>query len=91
MRKPISMLYKYEGRGRGDHTLYTPPHESLATAASRPNNEALAARVVLAHPCATFHHYTCGLCGGAAGVDAVLISYDHMKVAAETSTRRRRS
>jgi hypothetical protein len=67
--------------------LYTPPRETLVVAASRLNSEALATRVVLAHPRVTFHPCMCGLCGGA----AVLIGYDHVEVAARTTTRRRRS
>jgi hypothetical protein len=55
--------------------LYTPPCKTLA-AASRPNPEALAARMVLAHPRMMFHPYTCGLRGGAAAFAAMLIGYD---------------
>jgi hypothetical protein len=66
-----------------------PPCEALATAASWLNSEALAVRVVLAHPCTTVHPYTCGLCGGAAAVVAALIGYDNVEVAVRTTTRRR--
>jgi hypothetical protein len=59
---------------------HTPPRETLA-AASWPNSEALAARVVLAHPCVTFHPYTCGLRGGTAVVATTLIGYDDVEVA----------
>jgi hypothetical protein len=51
---------------------YTPPHETLAAAASRPISEALAAHVVLAHPHAAFHPCMCELRVGA----AALIGYD---------------
>jgi hypothetical protein len=70
---------------------YTPPCETLAVAASRQNSEALAVHMVLAHPCTTFHSYTCGLCGGAATVAATLIGCDDVEVAVGTITRRRRS
>jgi hypothetical protein len=70
---------------------YTPPREILAVAASQQNSEALAVRVVLAHPRTTFHSYTCGLCGGAATVAAALIGCDDVEVAVRTTTRRRRS
>jgi hypothetical protein len=53
-----------------------PPHETLATLGSWSNPKALAARVVLTHPCATFNPCTCGLRGGAAMVTATLIGYD---------------
>jgi hypothetical protein len=53
-----------------------PPRETLATTSSRPNSEAPAARMMLAHPRTTFHPCTCGLCGGAAAVAAALIGYD---------------
>jgi hypothetical protein len=43
--------------------------------------------VVLAHPHAAFHPYTCGLCRDAATVTAELIDYDDIRVAAETTTR----
>jgi hypothetical protein len=33
-------------------------------------------RVLLAHPHAAFHPYTCGLCGGAAAFAVALIGYD---------------
>jgi hypothetical protein len=89
MTKPISVLYKYKGRGsrRDEQMPYTPPRETLAVAASRPNSEALATRVVQAHPRATFHPRMCGLLGGA----VVLFDCDNVEVAAGTTTRRRRS
>jgi hypothetical protein len=52
-----------------------PPRETLA-AASRPNPEALAVRVVIAHPRVVFHPCMCGLCGCVAAVTAALIGYD---------------
>jgi hypothetical protein len=55
---------------------YMPPRETLAATAFRPTSEALAAYVVLAHPRAAFHPYTCGLRGGAAAFAAALIGYD---------------
>jgi hypothetical protein len=77
--------------GAREHMPYTPVRETLAVVASRPNSKALAARVVLAHPHPTFHPCMCGLRGGATAVAAALIGYDHVEVAVETSTRRRRS
>jgi hypothetical protein len=68
---------------------YTPPRETLAITASWPNSEALAARVVLAHPHTEFHLCTCGLHGGAIAVVATLISYNNVDVAAGTTMRRR--
>jgi hypothetical protein len=68
-----------------------PPRETLAAAASSSNFEALAAYVVLAHPRAAFRSCMCALRGGAATVAATRIGYDHVEVAAETATRRRRS
>jgi hypothetical protein len=67
----------------------TQPRETLAATSSWPNSEALAARVVLAHPRAAFHLRTCGLRRGVAVVAATLIGYDDVKVAAETATMRR--
>jgi hypothetical protein len=67
------------------------PRETLATASSRLNSEALDMRVVLAHPRAMFHPYTCGLCSGTAAVAATLIGYDDVEVATGMTTRRRRS
>jgi hypothetical protein len=67
------------------------PHETLHATSSRPNSEALAAHVVLAHPHVVFHPCTCGLHRGAAVVAAVLIGYDDVKVAAEMTIRRKRS
>jgi hypothetical protein len=90
--KPISMLYKYEGGVRGTvNTRLHAPCETLAIASSRPNSEALAACMVLAHPRAAFHPCMCGLRRGAAAVATALIGYDDFKVVAETTTRRRRS
>jgi hypothetical protein len=66
---------------------YTPPRETLAVAASRPNSEALATRVVQAHPRATFHPRMCGLLGGT----VVLFDCDNVEVAVGMTTRRRRS
>jgi hypothetical protein len=71
------------------NTPYTPPRETLATATSPLNSEALAARMVLAHPHVAFHPYTCGLRGGAIAIATALIGCDHVEVAAETSMRRR--
>jgi hypothetical protein len=68
---------------------YTSSRETLAAAFSRSNSEALAARVVLAHPHATFYSCTCGLRRGATTVAAVLIGYDDVNVAVETTTGRR--
>jgi hypothetical protein len=70
---------------------YTPPRETLAATTSQPNSEALVTRVVLAHPHTVFHPYTCELHRGTAAVAVALISYDHVEVAVETSTRRRQS
>jgi hypothetical protein len=70
------------------HT-YMPPRETLAATSSCLNFKALAACVVLAHPHTTFHLCTCGLHRGATAVVAALIGYDDVKVAAETTTRRR--
>jgi hypothetical protein len=53
-----------------------PPHETLAAAASRPISEALAVRVVQAHPRAVFHPCTCGLHGEVAVVVVALIGYN---------------
>jgi hypothetical protein len=53
-----------------------PPHETLLTASSRTNSEALAACVVLAHPCVAFHPCTCGLRRGVVVVAAPLIGYE---------------
>jgi hypothetical protein len=55
---------------------YTPPSETLAAAASRPISEALSARVVLGHPRATLHPYTCGLHEDATAFTVVLTGYD---------------
>jgi hypothetical protein len=74
---------------RGGWTSYTSPRETLAAAYSRPNSEALAERVVLAHSCVAFHPYMCELYEGAVVVDAALIGYDDVEVATRTTTRRR--
>jgi hypothetical protein len=66
-----------------------PLRETLAAASSRLNSEALATRVVLAHPCAAFHPCTCGLNGSVVTVAAALIGYDDMEVDVRTTTRRR--
>jgi hypothetical protein len=79
------------GGARSGLTPYMPPREKLATTFSRSNSEALVSHVVLSYPHATFYPCTCGLYRGAAVVAAVLISYDDVKVVAETTTRRRRS
>jgi hypothetical protein len=56
---------------------YTPPRETLATAAaSRPISEVLAVCMVLAHPRAVFHPCTYGLRGDATIFAAALIGYD---------------
>jgi hypothetical protein len=55
-----------------------PPCETLAAATFRPISKALAARVELAHPLATFYPYTFGLCGGAVVIAAALIRYNVM-------------
>jgi hypothetical protein len=65
-----------------------PLRETLVIVVSRSNFEALVARMVLAHPRATFYPCTCGLRGDA---DAVATARNHVEVAADTSTRRRRS
>jgi hypothetical protein len=74
------------------HTWPRYTFKMLAATASRPNPEALAARVVLAHPHAAFHPCMCGLCGGAAMVVVTLIGYDdHGGCAAGKPTSLRRS
>jgi hypothetical protein len=45
-----------------------PPRETLTTAGSRPNSEALAACAVLTHPRAVFHSCMCELRRGAAAL-----------------------
>jgi hypothetical protein len=55
---------------------YTPPCETIATAASRSIFETLAAYVVLAHSIVMFHPCTCGLRGD----DAALLGYDNRGV-----------
>jgi hypothetical protein len=90
MRKPINMLYKYEGRGLGRNTPTRHHVKTLAaTSSSRPNPETLVACEVLVHPRAVSHPCTCGLHGGTTAVAAMLISYNDMEVAARTDTRRR--
>jgi hypothetical protein len=88
---PLACSINMRGGARGGLTPYTPPCETLATTSSRSNSETLAVHLVLAHPRAVFHPYTCGLPGGAAAVKVALIGYDNIKVAAETTTGRRRS
>jgi hypothetical protein len=66
-----------------------PPRETLVATSPRPNFKALAMRVVLAHSHVTFHPYTCGLRRCAVTIAAALISYDEIKVAAETTTMKR--
>jgi hypothetical protein len=66
-----------------------PPSETLAATSYQSNFEALATCMVLAHPCIAFYPYTCGLRRGAAAVAVMLIGYDDVKIAAETTTRRR--
>jgi hypothetical protein len=73
------------GAARGGLTSYTSPRETLADTFSRPNSEALAACVVLAHSCVAFHPCTCGLSRGV----TALIGYDDIKVAVDTTTRMR--
>jgi hypothetical protein len=74
---------------RLSHAYYMPPHETLATASSRPNSEALAACVVLLYPHVMFHPCMCGLRRCATVVAAALIRYDDVKVAVEMTIRRR--
>jgi hypothetical protein len=68
-----------------------PSRKILAVASSRPNSEALAMCVVLAHPRVVFHPYICGLRRGATVVAAALIDYDDVEVVVGTTTQRRRS
>jgi hypothetical protein len=70
---------------------YMTPRQTLVVIVSQLNFEALAVRMVLAHPRATFHPCTCGLCGGAVAVAAALIGYDDVEVAIETTMRMRQS
>jgi hypothetical protein len=79
------------GLGAQEEMPYTPPCETLAVASYWSNSEALATRVVLAHPHVALHSCTCGLRKGAATVAAALIGYDDIKVATETTTRRSQS
>jgi hypothetical protein len=65
------------------------PCETLAAASSRMNSKALAAHVMPAHPHTVFHPCTCGLHRGAAAVATMLIGYDDIEGATETTTRRR--
>jgi hypothetical protein len=87
-------VYSINMRGRA-RSAYTSTRHHVktlpATSSSRPNSKTLAMRVVLAHTSVTFYPYTCGLCGGAATVVVVMISYDDVEVATRTTTRRRRS
>jgi hypothetical protein len=68
-----------------------PPRKTLAATSSQPNNEALDARVVLAHPRVVFHPYTSGLHESVATIAAALIRYNDVEVAVGTTTRKRRS
>jgi hypothetical protein len=77
------------GGARGTEDTYMPPHETLATTSSWLNSKALAMRMVLAHPRATFHPCTCRLRRGTAAVVATVIGYDDMEVATGMTTRRR--
>jgi hypothetical protein len=70
---------------------YMAPRETLATTSTRLNSEDLVVHVVLTHPRAAFHPYTCRLCRGTAMIAAALIGYDNVKVATETTARKRRS
>jgi hypothetical protein len=70
---------------------YTLPRETLAATSSRPNSEALIMHMVLAHPHTVFYSCTCGLRRGAGVIIVALIGYNDVKVAAEMTTRRRRS
>jgi hypothetical protein len=63
--------------------------KTIATTSSRPDSKTLATREVLAHPCTSFHPYTCELLGGVVVVATALISYDDVEVAARKTTRRR--
>jgi hypothetical protein len=82
-------ILAYSINMRGGLTPNAPPRETLATTSSQLNSEALAVRVVLAHPRTVFHLRTCGLHRGAAVVAAALIGYDNVEVATETTTWRR--
>jgi hypothetical protein len=88
---PLACSINMTGAARGGLMSHTPPRETLAAASSRPNPEALATRVVLAHPYAMFHSCMCGFNRDVVVVAAALIGYDDIKVVAETTTRRRRS
>jgi hypothetical protein len=80
------------GWSRGAYAPTRHHVETLAaTSSSRRNLRTLATCEVLAHPRAAFHPCTCGLCGCAAMVAAVLISYDDVEIAAGTTMRRRQS
>jgi hypothetical protein len=77
---PLTSSINMRGGARG---AYTPTRHHVTTldaTSSRPDPKTLAACEVLAHPCATFHPCTCGLCGGAVVVVATLISYDDMRL-----------
>jgi hypothetical protein len=63
------------GEARGGLTPYTPPRETLVVTSSRPNSEALAECMVLAHPHVAFHPCMCGLHRGAAAVVIAPIDY----------------
>jgi hypothetical protein len=66
-------------------TSYTPPRETLAATFSRSNSEGLAVHVVLVHLRVVFYLCTCEPRGSV----AALISYDHVKFAVGTNTKRR--
>jgi hypothetical protein len=65
--------------------------EILALTSSRSNFEVLVVHVMLAHPHMTFYYCTCRLYRDDVAVAVTLISYSDVKVAAETTTKRRRS
>jgi hypothetical protein len=87
-QSPITYSINKGGGARGVIQMpHKPPHKTLPATASRPNSEALAAHIVLAHPRAAFHPCTCGLHRGT----ALLIGYDEVTVPAKTTTRRKGS
>jgi hypothetical protein len=84
-QSPLTCRINKVGGARGViQTPHTPPHKTLAAAASQLNSEAPTAHVVLAHPRTAFHPCTCGLNRGV----AALIGYDEVKVPTDTTTRR---
>jgi hypothetical protein len=86
LRNSLACSINMRGGIRDGLTPYTPPRKTLAVISSGSNSEALG--VVLAHPHVTFHPYTCRLRRSVVIVAAVLIGYDHIKVAVETIIRR---